>query len=129
MPGHTPGSVVFSDYESGDCYTGDAFGSGQVWLQCEPVSPIETYVESCRRMLRLMEELGIERLYCGHYPYVKRPYDRNYVVAMLRLAEAVISGTAETVPFAHPTYVAPPETRMAIDSVNHVMIVFTPVGS
>lgn len=126
MPGHTPGSIVFSDYESGDCYTGDAFGSGQVWLQCEPVSPFATYVASCRRMLHLMEAHGIERLYCGHYPYVKRPYGRSYIEAMLRLAESVADGTAETVPFTHPTYVAPPTTRMAIDSHNHVMIVFIP---
>lgn len=76
-----------------------------------------------------MDEHGIERLYCGHYPYVRRPYDRSYVAAMLRPAEAVIAGTAETVPFEHPTYVAPPKTRMAIDPVDRVMIVFTPDGA
>ena len=45
MPGHTPGSVVLLDKANGDCYSGDAFGSGEVWLQCVPMSPIATFHE------------------------------------------------------------------------------------
>lgn len=44
MAGHTPGSIVLLDREQGDCYSGDAFGSGEVWLQCVPMSPIETFI-------------------------------------------------------------------------------------
>ena len=50
MPGHTPGSVVLLDKANGDCYSGDAFGSGEVWLQCVPMSPVATFHESCCRM-------------------------------------------------------------------------------
>ena len=71
MPAHTPGSIVLIDKETGSCYTGDAFGSGQVWLQLRPYAPMSTYIASCDRMIKLMEE-GISELYCGHYFYLKR---------------------------------------------------------
>jgi hydroxyacylglutathione hydrolase len=92
MPAHTPGSIVLLDKKAGNCYSGDAFGSGQVWLQVKPFSPMKTYIESCMKMEKLMDE-GISRIYCGHYPYVKKAYDKSYVSAMRKLAEALYSGT------------------------------------
>jgi hypothetical protein len=44
-------------------------------------------------MERLMGE-GITRIYCGHYPYVKKAYDKAYITEMRQLAEALINGTA-----------------------------------
>lgn len=93
MPAHTPGSIVVLDRIAGNCYSGDAFGSGQVWLQLNPFSPMKTYVNSCKKMERLMGE-GIAKIYCGHYPYVKKAYDKAYIIEMRQLAEALINGTA-----------------------------------
>lgn len=93
MPAHTPGSIVVLDKKAGNCYSGDAFGSGQVWLQLRPFSPIRTYVGSCKKMEKLMDQ-GISKIYCGHYPYVKKAYDKRYVVAMRELAESLSNGTA-----------------------------------
>ena len=93
MPAHTPGSIVLLDKEAGTCYSGDAFGSGQVWLQLRPYAPMQTYVNSCRKMEKLMDE-GITKVYCGHYPYVKKAYSKSYITEMRKLAESLVNGTA-----------------------------------
>lgn len=93
VPGHTPGSVVFLDRQAGNCFSGDAFGSGQVWMQLRPHVSMEVYAESCRRMERLMDE-GISKIYCGHYPYIKRALDNTYMTDMRQLAEQLSAGTA-----------------------------------
>jgi glyoxylase-like metal-dependent hydrolase (beta-lactamase superfamily II) len=55
MPAHTPGSIVLLDRKAGICYSGDAFGSNHVWLQLKPLSPMQTYVNSCLKMEKLMD--------------------------------------------------------------------------
>lgn len=93
MPAHTPGSIVLIDRKAGNCYSGDAFGSNQVWLQLKPYSPMKTYIESCAKMEKLMDE-GITKIYCGHYPYVKKAYNKQYITEMRTLAEQLVNGTA-----------------------------------
>ncbi len=70
MPGHTPGSVIFVDRSIQAAFTGDAFGSGQVWLQLKPHVAMTEYFASCVRMEKLMKEQNITKLYVGHYPYL-----------------------------------------------------------
>lgn len=93
MPGHTPGSIVLLDRKAGNCYSGDAFGSNHVWLQLKPLSPIQTYIDSCVKMEKLMDS-GITKVYCGHYVYIKKPYDKSYITTMRQLAESLSKGTA-----------------------------------
>ena len=93
MPGHTPGSIVLLDRKAGICYSGDAFGSHDVWLQLKPLAPMQTYVNSCLKMEKLMES-GITKIYCGHYPYVKKAFDKSYIDSMLKLAEGLVKGIA-----------------------------------
>ena len=92
MPAHTPGSIVLLDRKAGSCYSGDAFGSGQVWLQLRPYATMKTYISSCLKMEKLMDE-GISKIYCGHYPYVKKAYGKDYILAMRHLAESLDNGT------------------------------------
>ena len=92
-PGHTPGSIVLLDRKSGNCYSGDAFGSGQVWMQLLPHVSMAVYAESCRKMEALMDN-GISKIYCGHYPYVKKAFDKTYMTDMRQLAEELSKGTA-----------------------------------
>jgi len=94
MPAHTPGSIVILDRKEDSCFSGDAFGSGQVWLQLKPYSPIKTYISSLKKMEKLMDG-GITKIYCGHYPYVKKPYDKSYIIAMRTLAESLENGTVK----------------------------------
>ena len=101
MPAHTPGSIVLLDRKAGICYSGDAFGSSDVWLQLKPLSPMQTYVNSCLKMEKLMDS-GITKIYCGHYPYVKKPFDKSYITTMRHLAQGLIDGTGpEAQPYAH----------------------------
>ena len=39
-------------------------------------------------------EAGITKVYCGHYPYVKKAYNKQYITEMRTLAEALVNGTA-----------------------------------
>ncbi len=124
MPAHTPGSIVLLDKQSGSCYSGDAFGSGQVWLQLRPYSPMRTYVESCKKMEKLMDE-GITKIYCGHYPYVKKAYDKQYITEMRQLAEALVNGTApEAKP--HPQKVSIGSDHPMMVTLGEATIVFDP---
>ncbi|MBN1396534.1 MAG: MBL fold metallo-hydrolase [Bacteroidetes bacterium] len=101
MPGHTPGSIVLLDRKTGNCYSGDAFGANHVWLQLKPLSPMQTYVNSCIKMEKLMDS-GITKVYCGHYVYAKKPYDKSYITTMRQLAEGLINGTApEAQPYSN----------------------------
>lgn len=94
MPGHTPGSIVLVDRQDKCCFTGDAFGFGLVWLQLRPYSTMQTYINSCTRMENLMDN-GIEKLYCGHYPYLKRALYKDYIVKMIELATSIDNGTVK----------------------------------
>jgi glyoxylase-like metal-dependent hydrolase (beta-lactamase superfamily II) len=125
-PAHTPGSIVLIDRKSGSCFSGDAFGSGLVWLQLKPHAPISQYVESCRKMEKIMDA-GISKIYCGHYPYVKKAYDKSYIVSMRKLAQALIDGNA---PKPEPYSIKVPiscENPMIV-TMNGVSIVYDPEG-
>jgi len=124
MPAHTPGSIVLLDKQAGSCYSGDAFGSGQVWLQLRPYAPMATYINSCKKMENLMD-LGITKVYCGHYPYVKKAYNKQYITEMRILAEALVSGTApEAKP--HPQKVSIGSENPMIVTKGDATIVFDP---
>jgi glyoxylase-like metal-dependent hydrolase (beta-lactamase superfamily II) len=92
MPAHTPGSIVLIDKVTSSAFTGDAFGSGQVWLQLRPVAPMKTYLESVKKMQKIMDQ-GITKLYCGHYFYAgEKALGRDYLESMQKLAETLIAG-------------------------------------
>lgn len=92
MPGHTPGSIVLFDRATGDCFTGDAFGNGGVWMQLEPHVPMSEYVHTCADMERLIDDAGIKYLWPGHYPYVKTYFPPVYVARMKEVARRISTG-------------------------------------
>jgi len=99
MPAHTPGSIVLLDRKAGSCYSGDAFGSGQVWLQLKPLAPMKTYIGSCQKMQKRIVE-GISKIYCGHYPHLNKALTGAYISDMLKLAESLENGTDKSaIPF------------------------------
>ncbi len=91
-PAHTPGSIVLMDKEVGYCYSGDAFGSGQVWLQLRPIAPMKTYINSCEKMEKWLDQ-GIDSIYCGHYFYAKQAFSKEYITNMRILATSLENGT------------------------------------
>lgn len=124
MPAHTPGSIVLLDRKAGNCYSGDAFGSNQVWLQLKPYSPMKTYIESCAKMEKLMDE-GITKIYCGHYPYVKKAYNKQYITEMRTLAEQLVNGTAPKAE-PHPQKVSIGSDHPMMVTLGGATIVFDP---
>lgn len=99
-PGHTPGSICLVDKTAGIAFTGDAFGSGALWLQVEPQTRFDVFAGSCARMIKLMDSEGIERLYVGHYPYLKRPLGMDYMLDVAVNARRIDRGdTAESTLF------------------------------
>jgi glyoxylase-like metal-dependent hydrolase (beta-lactamase superfamily II) len=124
MPAHTPGSIVLLDRKAGNCFSGDAFGSNQVWLQLKPYSPMQTYIESCTKMEKLMDE-GITKIYCGHYPYVKKAYNKQYITEMRTLAEQLVNGTAPKAE-PHPQKVSIGSDHPMMVTLGGATIVFDP---
>ena len=103
MPGHTPGSIVLLDPAINAAYSSDTFGSGSVWMQLRPHTPMRTYYESCVRMENIMREQNITKLYVGHYPYLKRALPLSYVVEMKDLSKRLSEGdTSGSRPFQMP---------------------------
>ena len=92
-PGHTPGSIVLIDRATGNCFSGDSFGSGQVWMQLEPHVSMKIYAASCQKMEKLMNGV-IAKVFCGHYPYAKKAFDKTYISNMRQLAEQLSKGVA-----------------------------------
>jgi glyoxylase-like metal-dependent hydrolase (beta-lactamase superfamily II) len=93
-PAHTPGSIILLDKETRSCYTGDSFGSGQVWLQLKPYMTMQTYINSCNKMLDIMNN-GIDSIYCGHYPYLKSALGIDHIITMKRIAVSIDNGTVK----------------------------------
>lgn len=91
-PGHTPGSIVLFNRKTGDSFSGDSYGSGECWLQLRPHLPYEVYLQSCRRMEKLMQRGVVKRLWCGHYPYMKKAYDIDYLHNTIDLATQLVAG-------------------------------------
>ena len=124
MPAHTPGSIILIDSQSSCCFSGDAFGSGQVWLQLRPVAPMQTYINSCKKMEMLIDE-GISRIYCGHYVYAKKALGKQYILDMQLLAESLVNGTARDVK-PYPVVVSLGCANPMIVSSGEASIVFDP---
>jgi hydroxyacylglutathione hydrolase len=93
-PAHTPGSIILLDKQTRSCYTGDSFGSGQVWLQLKPYMTMQTYINSCNKMLNIMNS-GIDSIYCGHYPYLKSALGIDHILTMKRIAVSIDNGTVK----------------------------------
>ena len=68
---------------------------------------------------------GITKIYCGHYPYVKKAYDRKYITDMRTLAEQLLNGTAPT-PVPHTQKVAIAGKNPMMVTLNEATIVYDP---
>ncbi len=102
-PGHTPGSISLVDYDAGIAFTGDAFGSGALWMQIPHHCSLATLSESCGRMIQLMSERGVDKIYVGHYPYLKRALDIDYLLDVAVAARRIDKGdTAGSAVFGTP---------------------------
>jgi len=86
-PGHTPGSTTFIDKDAGYGFSGDAFGSGNLFLTTD----FSTLIATCEKMSKIMEKYGIKILYPGHY-FGNNTETRQRVDDMITLSKDVLSG-------------------------------------
>lgn len=95
VPGHSWGSVVFRYHD--DLFTGDAIGSGDVWLGGAVMS-IEEYITSVQHLL---DEIGDTKVnvYGGHLGENRSPLNQEYVFQMMACARGLVDGTIESVPY------------------------------
>jgi len=95
--GHTAGGMVYCDYDSGNCYSGDCFGSGQVWLQFNTFdNPISVYLSEINKMLGYMAKRHITHIYTGHFGQEEGMYGINYIQDMGTLARMMLDGNFES---------------------------------
>lgn len=108
-PGHTPGSLTVLDPQDHCCYSGDSFGSGEVWLQCKPIQPIESFYTSCQKILKMMDKNKISDIWCGHHFYASfwskgKPIDRSYIETMSELAKKIMNhDLMSSTEYPHPS--------------------------
>lgn len=93
IAGHTAGGMVFCDYETGNCYCGDCFGTGQVWLQMNrSETVISDYLAEVKKMLGYMSTRHITHLYTGHFGQEDCVFGVNYLQDMAELASKMLKG-------------------------------------
>jgi glyoxylase-like metal-dependent hydrolase (beta-lactamase superfamily II) len=63
LPGHTPGSIAFLDYDKSYGFSGDAFGSGNLLLGTD----FSTLKATCEKMKKIMAENDVSKMYPGHF--------------------------------------------------------------
>jgi hypothetical protein len=75
-------------------------------------------------MENLMDK-GITKIYCGHYPYVKKAYNKAYIAEMRTLAESLVNGNApEAKP--HPQKVSIGSDHPMMVTLGEATIVYDP---
>jgi len=105
VPGHTPGSIVIFDRQTGNLFTGDAFGSNSstipdaAWLQFDP-KPLDDYFAAVKRVRATLRS-GVKYILTGHndYPLKGEAYLDNIEEALQSLMD---KGDAALVPSYRP---------------------------
>ena len=101
--GHTRGSVGYLDVENRLVMTGDAIGSGFVWMHFGMISQ---YVESVRHLQELLRPIENPAVLPAHFYQVDLvsrpkpgPVGKQYVDDQVTVAEAILRGEAVGVPY------------------------------
>jgi len=95
VPGHTWGSIVLK--YGNTLFTGDAIGSGGVWLFGSALS-IEEYIQSVQHLL---DKTGKNKLTVlpGHTGENRSPVTDEYIRQMLACAKGLVDGSITGIPF------------------------------
>jgi glyoxylase-like metal-dependent hydrolase (beta-lactamase superfamily II)/predicted esterase len=95
VPGHSWGSIAFW-YED-NLFTGDAIGSGDVWLGGSILS-IEGYIQSVQHLL---DKIGNKKISVlgGHSGEYRSPMNEEYPRQMIACAKGLADGSITGVPY------------------------------
>ena len=89
LPGHTPGSVLFHDKQSGILFVGDTCARRLLY----GVTPTIPLSEHCKKLKKLMNE-DFNVMYSAHD---RCPLDKEYIRTILRCIETMLPQSKETV--------------------------------
>ncbi|KAH0791013.1 MBL fold metallo-hydrolase [Histomonas meleagridis] len=84
--GHTPGSIGLLDSKEHYLFTGDAIGSGEVWMHITTL-PLESILSVTKFIHQLREE--ITRIYVGH---LLSPVGLDYVDKVENIVNKIVKG-------------------------------------
>ncbi len=108
MPPHTPGSTGYLDADNQMLFSGDAIGSGFVWIQWAPVSRYAQMTKDLAALTAPYPNLAVFGAHFYQYdfgtrraaPLNGRPADRTYILEEAALAEALVKGEVEGEPYS-----------------------------
>ena len=95
VPGHTMGSLVY--WYGNDLFTGDAVGSGDLWMGFSPMS-IQSYIPSVQHLL---DKIGDQkpRVLGGHIGEYRSPMTVKYIHQILACAQGLVNGSIKWGPY------------------------------
>ncbi len=116
IPPHTPGSTGYLDADNQMLFTGDAIGTGYVWLQW---ANLTIYQRSTRHLYDIARRYPRLAVFGAHFyqykqgargrpPINGRPADLAYIRDERDLVDAILAGKADGVPYqnAPSTFIA-----------------------
>lgn len=92
VPGHTQGSVVFF-YGDDYIFTGDAIGSGDVWMTATSVEEYLPYVQRFAAEVNAREAAGADYTILTGHAENYAPFTSEYLNNMVKCAEGTVNGT------------------------------------
>ena len=92
MPGHTPGSVVYFDRENQRLYSGDAIGSGSIWLQIPCTSRLSEFCANIKKLYEKLASYSGLLILPGHRYQSPVPIGLQYIRDVISCTEKVIAG-------------------------------------
>lgn len=105
LPGHTPGSMVLLDRERQILFTGDAIGSGSLWMQLPESSSVKEFRDEIRKFEKNIAGLNDLKVYLGHGCMMGgKKIDKNYITDTRITAEKIVSGEIKGKPSGRQDY-------------------------
>lgn len=90
--GHTPGSVVFFDKENEELFTGDAIGSGGLWMQLDHCLSLREYLTNIEHLYELVKECKNLKIYVGHSKQSADIPSSKYIEDLIEATKQIIEG-------------------------------------
>lgn len=96
ISGHTPGSIALLDKKNQLLFTGDAIGSGHLWMHVPGATTLENYLESIKKLESRKDEF--KKIYVGHM-WTTTPLTLDYLNNVKIAVEKVLSGELKGEPY------------------------------
>ena len=90
--GHTPGSMCALDWDNRELFTGDAIGSGGLWMQLPESLYLTDYMNSLLEFRKNLVGASDLRIFPGHIDQARKPMTMSYLDDLMSLVTDVLTG-------------------------------------